>query len=129
MTHCLSHCTAKIDPRNRIISYFDQTRAYRINGDIFTLAIQEGLYGGGGVLNSLFSTIYSIKCEFSEYLFDKTEHPDWYTFIKKIVWIWLTGIFRENRKFTTRTVIGSHHDLLTITGAGTVIRFATGACN
>ena len=47
-----------------------------------------------------------------------------YTFIKKSVWIWLTGIFRENRKFTTRTVIGSRHDLLTIT-AGTVIRFAT----
>ena len=46
-----------------------------------------------------------------------------YTFIKKSVWIWLTGIFRENRKFTTRTLIGSHHDLLTIT-AGTVIRFA-----
>ena len=43
-----------------------------------------------------------------------------YTFIKKSVWIWLTGIFRENRKFTTRTVIGSRHDLLTIT----VIRFA-----
>ena len=43
---------------------------------------------------------------------------------KKRVWIWLTGIFRENRKFTTRTVIGSHHDLLSIT-AGTVIRFAT----
>ena len=45
---------------------------------------------------------------------------------KKTVWIWLTGIFRlrENRKFTTRTVIGSHHYLLTIT-AGTVIRFAT----
>ena len=43
---------------------------------------------------------------------------------KKSVWIWLTGIFRENRKFTTQTVIGSRHDLLTIT-AGTVIRFAT----
>ena len=23
------------------------------------------------------ANIYSIKCEFSEYLFDKTEHPDW----------------------------------------------------
>ena len=43
---------------------------------------------------------------------------------KKSAWIWLTGIFRENRKFTTQTVIGFHHDLLTIT-ASTVIRFAT----
>ena len=28
-------------------------------------------------LNMISANIDSIKCEFSEYLFDKTEHPDW----------------------------------------------------
>ena len=70
MTHCLSHCTAKIDHRNRNISYFDQTRAYRINCDIFTPAKQEGLDGGGGgggFLNSLVNKNIDINSVFGKY--------------------------------------------------------------
>ena len=49
---------------------------------------------------------------------------------KKSAWIWLTLLIRENCKCITRTVIGSRHDLLTITaGVTDCLCISVSLCN